>query len=132
VPDAPTAECVTRGIRVRVESRFVEEHSNVAEGQWFFAYTITIANESELTVQLISRHWVITDANGVVQEVRGPGVVGKQPILEPGASFEYTSFCPLATSFGTMHGSYQMTTRDSERFDAKIAPFALGEPYSIN
>jgi ApaG protein len=128
----PTSDRATRGIRVRVESRFVEARSNLAEGQWFFAYTITIANESELTVQLISRHWVITDANGVVREIRGPGVVGKQPILEPGDSFEYTSFCPLTTSFGTMHGSYQMAARGSESFDAEIAPFALGEPYSIN
>jgi ApaG protein len=128
----PTSDCVTRGVRVQVESRFVEERSNIAEGRWFFAYTITIANESETTVQLISRHWVITDANGVEQEVRGPGVVGKQPILQPGESFEYTSFCPLGTSFGTMHGTYQMASRDSESFDAVIAPFALGETYSIN
>ncbi len=130
--DVPTSDCVTRGIRVGVESRFVKERSNLAEGQWFFAYTITIVNESEVTVQLISRHWVITDANGVVREIRGPGVVGKQPILEPGDSFEYTSFCPLKTSFGTMHGTYRMATDNGETFDAEIAPFQLGQPYSIN
>ena len=106
--------------------------SRPAHKEWFFSYTIKITNEGPRTVRLISRHWVITDADGQVQEVKGPGVVGQQPTLEPGQSFEYTSYCPLKTSFGTMHGSYQMLAAEGERFDAEIAPFALGEPYSIN
>jgi len=127
-----TSEAVTRGIRVRVESRYVPERSRPLHGRWFFAYTIRIANESLETVQLLRRHWIITDARGKVQQVEGPGVVGQQPRLEPGTSFEYTSFCPLETSFGSMHGTYRMETDAGEEFDAEIAPFALGEPHSIN
>ena len=128
----PTSEAITRGIRVQVESRYVPERSDPAEQRWFFAYTIRISNEGSETVQLLNRHWTITDHNGDVEEVRGPGVVGKQPVLQPGQSFEYTSFCPLGTSFGTMHGSYEMATAEGERFDVEIAPFALSEPYAIN
>lgn len=128
----PTSEAVTRGVRVQVESRFHEERSKPAEDEWFFSYTIRVTNDSERTVQLLTRHWVITDANGRVEEVRGPGVVGKQPVLVPGQAFEYTSFCPLKTSFGTMHGTYQMVTDSGEPFDAEIAPFALSQPFSIN
>jgi ApaG protein len=102
------------------------------EGQWFFAYTIRITNEGDDTAQLVSRHWVITDAAGAVEEVRGPGVVGHQPVLRPGESFEYTSACPLTTSFGTMKGTYQMVTKGGVTFDAEIAPFELTEPYAIN
>jgi ApaG protein len=83
-------------------------------------------------VQLISRHWIITDANGKVEEVHGPGVVGEQPILATGQSFEYTSGCPLTTPFGTMHGSYQMTTMTGGRFDAQIAAFTLSEPHALH
>ena len=129
---ASTSQAVTRGIRVNVEARFVPERSNPADSQWFFAYTITIANEGSRTVQLMSRHWVITDANGKVEEVRGPGVVGHQPILQPGQSFEYTSACPLSTSFGVMQGSYQMVTPEGDHFDIPIAPFSLHEPYAVN
>ncbi len=89
-------------------------------------------NEGTGTVQVLTRHWIITDGDGHVQEVRGPGVVGQQPSLSAGQSFEYTSFCPLQTSFGTMHGTFQMVTDDRETFDAEIAPFPLGEPHSIN
>ena len=99
---------------------------------WFFAYTVHVSNEGTETAELVSRHWVITDATGRVEEVRGPGVIGEQPVLEPGASFEYTSACPLPTSFGTMHGSYQMLTRDGQTFDAEIAPFTLAEPHAVN
>ena len=127
-----SSEAVTEGIRVRVRARYVPERSNPGESHWFFAYTISIANESERTVQLISRHWIITDANGHVEQVRGPGVVGEQPRLAPGEGFEYTSACPLRTAFGTMHGTYQMTTEGGEPFDVEIAPFALSEPYGIN
>jgi ApaG protein len=84
-----------------------------------------------VTVQLLSRYWIITDATGEVQEVRGPGVVGEQPILAPGQSFEYTSGCPLTTPFGSMHGTYQMTTSTGEPFDATIAPFTLSEPHAL-
>jgi ApaG protein len=97
-----------------------------------FAYEIEITNGGSETVQLLTRHWIITDGEGRVEEVQGPGVVGQQPVLEPGHSHRYTSFCPLPTPFGTMHGSYGMTTADGERFDVQIAPFALSEPYGIN
>ncbi len=123
---------MTQGVRVRVASRYHPERSRPAEDEWFFSYTIKIRNEGTRTVQLRSRHWIITDGNGHVQEIRGPGVVGQQPSLSAGQSFEYTSFCPLKTSFGTMHGTYQMVTDSNETFDAEIAPFPLGEPHSIN
>ena len=96
-----------------------------------FIYKVLITNEGTRTVQLMSRHWVITDGNGRVEEVRGPGVVGEQPFLEPGESFEYTSGCPLGTPFGTMQGTYQMM-RSGEMFDVEIAPFTLSEPFAIN
>jgi ApaG protein len=126
------SEAVTGGIRVAVESRFHPDRSRPAEREWFFSYTIRISNEGTETVQLLTRHWTITDADGRVEEIRGPGVVGQQPVLPPGQAFEYTSYCPLGTSFGTMHGTYQMATDGGQIFDAEIAPFALGEPYSIN
>lgn len=127
-----TSEAVTRGVRVRVQSEFNADRSDPSRSQWFFLYTITISNEATETVQLLTRHWIITDADGKVEEVRGPGVVGKQPILKPGESFEYTSGCPLATAFGMMEGTYQMVTGGGERFDAKIAPFTLSEPYTVH
>ena len=97
-----------------------------------FVYSITIANESTETIQLISRHWIITDASGQVQEVKGLGVVGRQPKLAPGESFEYTSSCPLGTPFGSMEGTYQMVTSGGRRFDAEIAAFALSGPYTLH
>jgi ApaG protein len=121
------SEAVTRGVRVQVVSELVPERSSPKDGQWFFLYRVRIRNEGDGTVALRSRHWVITDANGRIEEVRGPGVVGKQPVLAPGEGFEYTSACPLHTSFGVMHGSYQMRTEGGEEFDAEIAPFTLGE-----
>jgi ApaG protein len=127
-----TSEAVTSGVRVAVRARFIPERSNPGDGEWFFAYTIRIANESDRTVQLLSRHWVITDAEGKVEEVRGPGVVGQQPILGPGQAFEYTSACPLPTSFGVMQGTYQMVTPAGDHFEIAIAPFSLHEPYAIN
>ncbi len=128
----PESEIVTRGIRVHVESSYVPERSDRGRGSWFFAYRIRISNEGTDRVQLLGRHWIITDSTGRQEEVRGPGVVGKQPILQPGESFEYTSFCPLSTSFGTMHGTYQMVARDQEPFNIEIAPFTLCEPFGIN
>lgn len=127
-----SSEARTRGVRIQVKSRFVSERSSADHGTWFFAYTVLITNDGPITVQLMSRHWIITNADGHVEEVRGPGVVGAQPVLQPGESFEYTSGCPLPTAFGTMHGSYQMVTEDGERFDAEIAPFSLSMPYAVN
>jgi ApaG protein len=123
-----TSEIVTRGIRVHVQVRYSPEHSNPQRREWFFLYTVTISNEGPETAQLLNRHWIITNANGEVEEVRGPGVVGHQPTLRTGESFEYTSGCPLKTPFGSMRGSYEMTTEDGKRFTAEIAPFALREP----
>lgn len=127
-----SSEAVTHDIRVTVSSRYVPEQSDPEHGGWLFAYTVRIRNEGERTVQLISRHWIITDANGQVEEVKGPGVVGAQPVLEPGEAFEYTSACPLKTSFGTMHGTYQMLSEEGDYFDAEIAAFSLSTPYAVN
>ena len=127
-----TSEAVTHGVRVRVTARYSAEHSQPLRNQWFFLYTVTISNEGTETVQLISRHWIITDASNNVEEVKGLGVIGRQPTLERGESFEYTSSCPLKTPFGSMRGTYQMVTAGGERFDAEIAPFALTEPYTIH
>jgi ApaG protein len=127
-----TSEAVTRGVRVQVESEYAPDRSDPARNEWFFLYTIRITNEGSETVQLLTRHWIITDGTGHVEEVRGPGVVGKQPVLAPGESFEYTSGCPLSTPFGVMEGTYQMTTAGGERFDAKVAPFTLSEPYTVH
>lgn len=127
-----TSEATTNGVQVAVTSRYVPEQSDPEQGGWFFAYTVRITNSGQDTVQLISRHWVITDANGKTEEVRGPGVVGAQPVLRPGESFEYTSACPLPTAFGTMHGNYQMLTEDGESFDAEIAAFSLTTPFAVN
>jgi ApaG protein len=127
-----TSQAVTHNVRVSVRARFVPERSNPGDNERFFAYTIEIANESDQTVQLLSRHWIITDGDGKVEEVRGPGVVGQQPILGPGQKFEYTSACPLITSFGVMQGTYQMVTSNGDHFDIAIAPFSLHEPYAVN
>jgi ApaG protein len=127
-----TSEAVTQGVRVSVVSEYSPDRSRPIQQHWFFLYTITIRNEGEETVQLLSRHWVITDASGRVEEVRGPGVVGQQPVLGPGESFTYTSGCPLATAFGKMEGTYQMTTAAGRHFDVKIAPFTLSEPYTVH
>ena len=127
-----TSEAATRGIRVHVTAEYAPERSSPAENEWFFLYTVRIMNEGVQTVRLLSRHWIITDANGEVSEVRGDGVVGEQPELEPGEGFEYTSGCPLKTSFGTMHGTYQMVTKNGDAFDAEIAPFTLSEPYTVH
>ncbi|HXX48436.1 MAG TPA: Co2+/Mg2+ efflux protein ApaG [Myxococcota bacterium] len=126
------SEAVTRGIRVAVRSRYVAERSRPMMNEFFFAYTIRISNEGRERVQLVSRAWLIEDAEGHVEEVRGPGVVGEQPVLGPGEAFEYTSACPLGTPFGSMRGTYQMVTEGGERFDAEIARFRLAEPHSIH
>ena len=129
VLNAPSmAESKRYEIRVQVATRYVAEQSDPAAGRHVFAYTIEISNTGTVSAQLISRHWIITDADGQVQEVRGLGVVGHQPLLAPGQSFEYTSGCQLATAVGTMRGSYQMTAEDGVQFEAPIAEFVLAMP----
>jgi ApaG protein len=127
-----SSEAVTNGIRVRVQSEYAADKSRPALREWFFLYTVRISNEGRDVVQLVTRHWIITDATGHVEEVKGPGVVGQQPILRPGESFEYTSGCPLTTPFGVMEGTYQMVPEQGAPFDAKIAPFTLSEPYTVH
>jgi ApaG protein len=123
---------VTRGVRVDVDPEYLDQQSDPKRGLWMFSYAVRISNQGADPVQLVSRHWIITDATGRVEEVRGPGVVGEQPVIQPGRSFEYRSGCPLPTAMGTMHGTYQMVTARGERFDATIPPFTLAEPYSVN
>jgi ApaG protein len=115
-------------IEITVETRFVGEHSDPSEHRYSYAYTITIRNRGRRTAQLLTRHWIITDANGRVQEVQGDGVVGEQPTLAPGEAFRYTSGCVLETPVGVMHGSYGMVDADGRRFTAPIAPFRLAVP----
>ncbi len=129
---APTSEAVTNNVRVEVESQYASGHSQPFQSHWVFHYTVRIGNEGDETLQLISRHWIITDATGHVEEVKGPGVVGEQPVLAPGEAFQYTSGCHLKTSSGVMRGTYQMVTEDGKHFDVEIAPFALHEPYTIH
>jgi ApaG protein len=126
------SDTTTRGVRVVVRSAFVPERSSPRDNHYFFAYRVRISNEGDETVRLVSREWIISDAEGHVEQVSGPGVVGEQPTLEPGAHFEYTSFCPLPTAIGSMHGSYQMVAANGERFDAEIAPFSLAVPTALN
>lgn len=127
-----TSEAVTSSVRVEVQSQYAPERSQPFQNQWFFYYTIRITNEGDETVQLLSRHWIITDATDHTEEVKGPGVVGEQPVLSPGESFQYTSGCPLPTSTGVMRGTYQMVSEHGDQFDVEIAPFALREPYTIH
>ena len=129
---ANTSEAVTNSVRVEVESQYAPEHSHPFQHKWFFHYTVRISNEGPDTVQLLTRHWIITDATGHTEEVKDKGVVGKQPVLRPGESFEYTSGCNLETSTGVMRGSYQMVTEDGDPFDVEIAPFALHLPYTVH
>ena len=115
-------------IRVDVETNYVEEQSDPRERRYVFAYTITLRNEGQVPAKLLSRHWIITDANGKVQEARGDGVVGEQPHLKPGQGFRYSSGTMIETPVGAMQGTYQMVADDGERFDAPIAPFRLAMP----
>jgi ApaG protein len=119
----------TNGIRVEVVTSFLPEKSIPRERKYLFAYHVKISNVGDEVAQLVSRRWVITNAEGEVQTVEGPGVVGEQPVLEPGMSFEYTSFCPLNTAAGTMHGTYTMIRPDGDEFEAEIAPFTLSMPH---
>jgi ApaG protein len=128
---APVSEARTHRIRVEVMSRHSAENSQPVQHKWVFQYTVRITNEGEDTVQLLSRHWIITDALDHVEEVRGPGVIGQQPVLAPGESFQYSSWCPLDTPTGMMHGTYQMVRADGAQFDVEIAPFAL-KAYTVH
>jgi ApaG protein len=123
-----TAEPVAHCIRVEVATSYIEDQSNPAEGRFVFSYTITIRNEGQVPARLLTRHWIITDANGKVQEVQGEGVVGEQPHLLPGQRFRYSSGAIIETPVGAMQGRYRMLADDGEHFDAPIAPFTLAMP----
>lgn len=127
-----SSNSTTEGITISVRAAYVPEQSAPRMHRYVFAYTVRIANDGAAPAQLRSRHWIITDGDGRVEEVKGPGVVGQQPYLEPGEQFEYTSGCVLNTPRGEMHGTYQMHRPDGSAFDARIAPFFLELPYSLN
>src|SRR5512135_2090093 len=124
----PVAEGKKYQISVSVNTAYLAEQSDPSADRYVFAYTITIANSGTVAAQLISRHWIITDAENVIQEVKGLGVVGEQPLLRPGESFEYTSGTAMATPVGTMRGTYQMVAEDGNKFEAEIPPFTLSMP----
>ncbi len=127
------SETLTRQVRVLIEPEYLPSQSTPSAQRWLFAYHVTIENLGQQAVQLLNRHWVITNGEGQTDEVRGPGVVGQQPLLQPGESFHYTSGCPLDTPVGTMHGEYEMQYPASgERFMARIAPFRLAVPGALN
>jgi ApaG protein len=128
----PLSDALTNGVRVEVMARHSKEHSKPAEGEWVFEYTVRITNMGEDAVQLVSRHWKITDAAGQLKEIKGPGVVGQQPLLKQGESFQYSSWSRLETPTGQMQGTYQMIGAEREEFDAEIAPFALRAKYTIH
>ena len=117
---------------INVRPQYLVEHSNPDEQHYVFAYTVTIRNTGEHTAKLISRHWIITDGNNAVEEVRGAGVVGEQPVLKPGEAFEYTSGCPLPTPVGSMRGSYQCVADDGTAFEAPIPEFVLSTPRTLH
>jgi ApaG protein len=127
-----TSEATTRGIRIQVESAYLSAQSSPKDSHYLFAYHVRISNVGSETAQLISREWIITNADGEVERVKGPGVVGETPVLPPGGAFEYTSYCPLKTQVGSMQGTYQMVTADGAKFDASIAPFTLAVPNALN
>jgi ApaG protein len=126
------AESKKYEIAIEVTTQYLPEQSDPDAERYFFAYTITVRNSGSVAAQLISRHWIITDAEGKQEEVRGLGVVGHQPLLKPGESFEYTSGCPLASPVGTMSGSYQMVAEDGTRFEAPIPEFMLAMPRTLH
>jgi ApaG protein len=129
---AESSNAVTQGIRVNVRSQYVADQSVPLAQRYVFAYTVRIANEGGEPAQLKTRHWIITDGAGKVEEVKGPGVIGQTPLLRPGEHFEYTSGCILQTPRGEMRGTYQMFRPDGSSFDATIAPFLLALPHSLN
>ena len=119
-------------IHVTVSTQYLEDQSDPDAGHYFFAYNVTLRNTGAVAAQLLSRHWLITDAEGKTEEVRGLGVIGRQPLLQPGEFFEYTSGCPLTTPVGTMQGSYQMLAEDGVRFEAEIPEFILAAPRALH
>jgi ApaG protein len=123
---------VTRGIRVSVQPQFSPDHSNIQVGVFVYLYTITLQNEGEDTVQLLTRHWIISDALGHEEQIIGEGVIGQKPVLAPGASFTYTSSCPLKTPTGSMKGRYQLRNSSSETFDVTIPEFYLRDSRLLN
>ncbi|MDZ4803186.1 MAG: Co2+/Mg2+ efflux protein ApaG [Bryobacteraceae bacterium] len=129
---APLSDAVTEGVRVEVLARHSPEGSKQLQSEWLFEYTVRITNLGSEPVQLLSRHWIITDALDHSREVKGPGVVGKQPLLAPGESFKYSSWCPLQTPTGVMRGTYQMVRDTGQLFDVEIAPFALKARYTVH
>ena len=126
------AETRRHEITVVAKSTYLADQSDPAKNQYVFSYTIKVTNTGDVSAQLISRHWYITDGDHRVQEVKGLGVIGQQPVLKPGEKFEYTSGASLPTPVGTMRGSYQMVDADGDQFDVEIAPFALHEPHTIH
>jgi len=126
------SDAVTHNVRVEVLCKYSPENSRPAEDQWVFQYTVRITNQGQETVQLVSRHWIITDALDHVEEVKGPGVVGEQPVLAPGEFFKYSSWCPLKTPTGFMRGTYRMISVGGSPFDIEIAPFALKAKYTVH
>ncbi|MBP6802013.1 MULTISPECIES: Co2+/Mg2+ efflux protein ApaG [Zoogloea] len=127
-----TSPTEPESIEIKAVSQFIDEQSDVDADRYVFAYHITVRNTGKVAAQLLSRHWVITDAEGAVQEVRGEGVIGQQPVLRPGEQFEYTSGCTIATPVGTMKGSYQMVAEDGTRFDAMVPEFTLAMPRTLH
>lgn len=127
-----TSEATTEGIRVAVKARYVAERSEPERDIYLFTYQVTIENVGDAPAQLTTRHWIITDGDRPEQHVRGPGVVGEQPRLEPGKSFTYESFCPLKSPEGAMRGSFQMVRDDGATFDAEVATFPLSMPRMLN
>jgi ApaG protein len=128
----PMSDAVTNDIRVEVLSRHSPQNSRPLQNEWVFEYTVRITNQGLETVQLISRHWIITDAFEHVREIRGVGVIGEQPVLAPGESYKYSSWCPLGTPTGNMHGTYKMIRPNGEQFDITVAPFALKARYTVH
>jgi ApaG protein len=129
---SPISHAVTNDVVVEVLSRHSPENSKPGQGEWVFEYTVRITNNGAETIQLISRHWIITDGAEQKKEVRGPGVVSKQPVLAPGGSFQYSSWCRLDTPTGTMRGTYQMLRADGGQFDVEIGEFVLRARYSVH
>src|SRR5262245_60932520 len=129
---APISEAITDGVRVEVLSQHSPENSRPQQGEWVFQYTVRITNLGAETVQLLSRHWIITDGLDHVEEVRGPGVIGQQPVLAPGESFKYSSWCQLRTPTGMMHGTYRMMRNGGSEFEIEIAPFGLRARYTVH
>jgi ApaG protein len=126
------SDAITNSIRVEVMSQYSPENSRPPQDVWVFEYTVRITNQGTETVQLISRHWIIVDGLDHIEEVQGPGVIGEQPVLAPGESFKYSSWCPLKTPTGIMRGTYQMVRAGGSGFDIEIAPFALKARYAVN